>query len=55
LEVAMNNTQAKDFKNDLIARRVIRFLLLFQLFALLIGIIFTLTHIYSNKNARTHV
>lgn len=41
----MNNTQAKDFKNDLIARRVIRFLLLFQLLALLIGIIFTLTHI----------
>ena len=41
----MNNTQAKDIKNDLIARRVIRFLLLFQLLALVIGVLLTLMRI----------
>jgi len=41
----MNKTQANDFKNDLLARRVIRYLLLFQLLALVIGAILTLTRI----------
>jgi hypothetical protein len=41
----MINTQDNDFKNDLLARRVIRFLLLFQLLALVIGVILTLTRI----------
>jgi xanthosine utilization system XapX-like protein len=41
----MKNIPSHNFNNDLLARRVIRFLLIFQLIALLVGIIFTLTHI----------
>ncbi len=43
----MNDNLPHNIKNDTLARKVIRFLLIFQLIALLAVVIFTLTHISS--------